>query len=164
MFSDEDRRIMELVGDGDRVVETAAAFDVTRMDAELVGASAQRKSFKPKGFWYGIGPGWLEFTIGEGGSIRNLYALRRGPVAVLRVEGPGDVAAMRAAGFMVQAPGEDYDLVDWAAVAEKYGGFELAWYDRVWNERHGELWLSTYDAPSGCAWSRGVVTGAFAVG
>lgn len=150
--------VIARVGPEDLVVETSSPLDPARLAAALARDAPQKPGFKPKGFWYAVGPDWLEFDLTSGSRPPRLgfvYRLRRGPEPVLKVSGPGDVEAMGRLGLLLRR--DEFTLVDWAAVGAAYAGFELAWFDRAWAEDHGMTWAAMFDAPSGCAWRPGVV-------
>ena len=128
--------------------------------SKLTGVSqpSGQLSFKPSGYWYACGPGWIEFTRREMKSkyYENGYLYQfsfhytdiNNPDAdkVLAIRNDADYETFK----------ENYLRTDtfpnWPKIAQDFGGIELCPLPRDYN-----FWLRTWDVDSGCFWNPAVM-------
>jgi hypothetical protein len=130
-----------------------------------VAPAAQRDPYKPRGLWYSRGSAWLEFVRREYRSAysprHHVYAVdltapvvpyglrsRDGRRALVRLD---SAQALRA--FTTEFG--DLTAINWAAVATKYVGIEIAPYQ--WSCRTSLQWYYGWDVASGCVWDADAV-------
>ena len=136
------------------VTRDAGRAPLLHNTAEPLGelrVTKQRDAMKPFGLWYGVGEAWLEWCRNEMPmwEHKHTYEIVLHPQArVLRLR---SVAKLKAFDREFSV-GTRYDNPNWAKVATRYDGIEIAPYQ--WSLRLGwRLWYYGWDCASGCIWN-----------
>lgn len=114
---------------------------------------------KPRGLWYAVGFGWLDFTTNDFTSFyeeKEVYAfeISLNGLNVLRITNYDELLKFED---VYLAPNENEYMkgrkfdVDWSKVAEHYDGIEIAPY--IYKARMGHFWYYGWDVASGCIWN-----------
>jgi hypothetical protein len=120
----------------------------------FTGKQQQKDSFKPKGLWYGLGMGWLQWVSSEMPDMamdyKHLHEIKVTD-KVLKLHTKED-----AINFTKNYGAISYlkeFSIDWERVANDYSGIEVkepkTWF---WGNRETLSWLYPWDVPSGCIW------------
>jgi hypothetical protein len=112
---------------------------------------------KPRGLWYAVGFGWLDFTANEFTSFyeeKEVYAfeISLNGLNVLRITNYDELLKFEEA-YLVSNENEYMKKFDinWVKVAENYDGIEIAPY--IYKARMGHFWYYGWDVASGCIWN-----------
>lgn len=112
---------------------------------------------KPRGLWYAVGFGWLDFTTNDFTSFyeeKEVYAfeISLNGLNVLRITNYDELLKFEEA-YLVSNENEYMKKFDinWAKVAENYDGIEIAPY--IYKARMGHFWYYGWDVASGCIWN-----------
>jgi hypothetical protein len=108
---------------------------------------------KPRGLWYGVGFGWLDFTISD---FTSFYDKNKN-VSVFEFDVSG-VNLLHITNFdeLIAFDKEYCDSTerfrnpDWVRLAKEYDGIEIAPY--IYKGRFEILWYYGWDVASGCIW------------
>jgi hypothetical protein len=142
----------------------AGVNDNTRLhlthDSELrkVNIPQELNGPKPKGLWYCVGFGWLDFTTNDFKSFYNVkdtvhaFEVSLDGLNILKITNYKELIVFEK---MYSAParhryseGQD---INWAKIAEKYDGIEIAPY--LYKARYEHRWYYPWDVASGCIWN-----------
>lgn len=122
--------------------------------AEVRDNFKNRRTMKPRGLWYGIGPSWINWIRSEEMSElehQHLYEIRVNPGNVLMLDSPESIDAFHET--YVYSDNEDF--INWYAVKQDYSGIEVNPYFR--NYRDVYDWYFSWEVASGCLWRRDAV-------
>lgn len=134
--------------------------------------SSQEIRFKPKGLWYGIGSEWIDWVRSEmpEWEVDNVFKIDINESSILRVTNydelvsfedkygvnPQENMSLKGLTDYSKIMTKRYKSIDWAKVAEDFGGIEIAPY--IYKARYDHMWYYGWDVASGCIWSDGVIT------
>ena len=138
---------------GDRIHLSAKPLGPTRRVAQ------QRTQLKPTGIWYACGYEWIRWLQGEQpdwlAGVRHAYLLDVDARELVVLDTLGKLDDFDA---MYGFGGRDREQIDWAAVAQLYGGVEICPYQR--QRRMSLFWYYAWDVASGVIWSPRALVGA----
>jgi hypothetical protein len=106
----------------------------------------QKEGAKPKGLWYSLGSGWLDWNMTEYGkhhSFKSAYKLSIDMNDVLRIDTPEKL--MEFDKTFAQG-----STVNWQEVAKNYKGIDIIPYQSSLRMELG--WYYGWDIASGCVW------------
>lgn len=141
------------VNDSTRLHLTHAS-EITKMDTKQ-----KPEGPKPRGLWYAVGFGWLDFTTNDFTSFyeeKEVYAfeISLSGLNVLKITNYDELLKFEDAYLIPNEneymKGKKFDI-DWSRVAENYDGIEIAPY--IYKARMGHMWYYGWDVASGCIWN-----------
>jgi len=109
---------------------------------------------KPKGLWYSVGFGWLDFTTSDftGFYDKNknvsVFEFDVSDVNILHIKTYDEIVAFDEE---YCAETSRYRNPDWVRLSEKYDGIEISPY--IYKARHDLFWYYGWDVASGCIWN-----------
>ena len=109
---------------------------------------------KPRGLWYGVGFGWLDFTISNFTSFYDknknvsVFEFDVNSVNLLRITNFDELTAFDKE---YCDSTERYRNPDWGRLAKEYDGIEISPY--IYKGRFKILWYWGWDVTSGCIWN-----------
>lgn len=108
----------------------------------------QKVDMKPKGFWYGFGSEWIDWTRSEMPEWvgKYIYSIDIGNTNVLQIK-----THMELMQFNREYESGPYKYIDWKKVASKYDGIEINPYQ--YEARFQYMWYYGWDIASGCVWN-----------
>ena len=117
--------------------------------------------YKPAGcFWYDIDGDWIRWVLSEQPDWLRLYLYEVTVCEerVLRICSMEELLRFQATFHVPILPGLSRysDTIDWSAVAERWGGVEIAPYQ--WRHRCESVWYYGWDCASGVIWDAQAVT------
>ena len=128
------------------------ASEIKKMDTRQ-----KPEGSKPRGLWYAVGFGWLDFTTNDFTSFyeeKEVYAfeISLSGLNVLRITNYEELVKFEE---LYLVPNENeyarkFDI-NWTKVAENYDGIEIAPY--IYKARMGHMWYYGWDVASGCIWN-----------
>lgn len=113
---------------------------------------------KPKGLWYAVGFGWLDFTTNDFTSFYeedevSAFEISLEGLNVLKITNYEELVEFQKI-YLAQTSDyrrmSNYDI-NWAKVAENYDGIEIAPY--IYKARYEHQWYYGWDVASGCIWN-----------
>lgn len=116
---------------------------------------------KPNGLWYACGNEWLDFDFGAE-DAKYLYKLDIDYSRILKLTDK-DIKQFEKEYLQKHPRVEDYYMINWKKVAEKYSGIEICPFmqnihNLSMNENlHG--WYYGWDVASGCIWNGSAIKG-----
>lgn len=130
---------------------------------KLRSTKNQESSFKPIGFWYGIGGDWFEWCLSEmpnwiGGILYEVVIPNS--KNIFRIENSTQLKEFTLKYYdkNERILGKDilrtYDI-DWKKVASDYDGIEISPY--IYQMRMEIGWYYSWDVASGCIWNTNAV-------
>ena len=111
----------------------------------------QDLAHKPVGLWYSVGNEWIEWCRIEEFYTQDpkfIYALAVDESKLLRLVSVLDILAFTAE---FGDPHDSYNI-DWPAVAQRWGGIEIAPYQWELRLDRRTCWYYSWDVASGCLW------------
>lgn len=105
---------------------------------------------KPRGFWYGFGSEWIDWTRSEmpEWTGKYIYKVDIGNSNVLKLSNQMELAMFDR---QYEASRDGDIFKDWVAVSKKYDGIEINPYQ--WSSRQDYMWYYGWDVASGCIWN-----------
>lgn len=105
---------------------------------------------KPRGFWYGFGSEWIDWTRSEmpEWTGKYIYKVDIGNSNVLKLSNQMELAMFDR---QYEASRDGGIFKDWVAVSKKYDGIEINPYQ--WSSRRNYIWYYGWDVASGCVWN-----------
>jgi hypothetical protein len=126
---------------------------------EIEGRDYQQKiDWKPKGLWWSAGLSWIEWAEDErfsvGGPVYRLTLDRSDLLMITTAEELDrfDMEYGRDRANPLHGPAKRHDKVDWALVAERWSGIEIAPYIGERRFDGPARWYYVWDCASGCTW------------
>lgn len=125
-------------------------------DDELKPTAVKQKNEnpKPRGLWYSVGFGWLDFTTSDFTSFYetnkniSVFEFDVSGANILYIKDYDEIVAFDRE--YCEESGR-YRNPNWARVAEKYDGIEISPY--VYKARFDLFWYYGWDVASGCIWN-----------
>ena len=114
---------------------------------------------KPNGLWYACGSEWLDFDY----KVKNpkyLYKLDIDYSRVLKLT-KKDIKKFEKEYLQEHPKVQDYYMINWKKVAEKYSGIEICPFMQdihdlaIFENLH--IWYYGWDVASGCIWDRSAI-------
>ena len=108
-------------------------------------------AYKPAGFWYEVDGGWRDWCAGEGWNCGkfHMHSVELNDCNVLKIDTLKALDCFHQE-FKVDRRGFGLYEIDWAAVARKYDGVEIAPYQ--YPRRFEFHWYYGWDCASGVIW------------
>ena len=109
---------------------------------------------KPRGLWYGVGFGWIDFTISDFTSFYDkdknvsVFEFDVNSVNLLRITNFDELVAFDKEYCNST---ERYRNPDWTRLEKEYDGIEIAPY--IYKGRFEIFWYYGWDVASGCIWN-----------
>ena len=113
----------------------------------------QKEGAKPKGLWYSLGSGWLDWNIREYGkyhSFKSAYKLSIDMNDILRIDTPEKLIEFDKTFAQLST-------VNWREVAKSYKGIDIIPYQSSLRMELG--WYYGWDVASGCVWDSSCIRG-----
>lgn len=119
-------------------------------------SSNQGLGMKPQGLWYGIGSSWIDWVRSEmpEWEEEHVFKIDVDLSKMVTIRNHEDLLEFDKK-FGIDIMGGAYRNIDWAAVAKKYSGIEIAPY--IYSARMEVSWYYTWDVESGCIWKKDAI-------
>ena len=109
---------------------------------------------KPKGFWYGFGPRWINKEKNLMGKLEFTRENRYGYKLYVDTSKIFSIKSKEDLDYINKNYSMEGDNVDWGKFAQDYNGIEVPNLFKLSVEFKGPYsWLSTWDISSGCIWN-----------
>lgn len=114
--------------------------------------------WKPKGLWYALGTGWIDWCISEMPQwLHNTNAFRL-KIHADKILFINTLKKLEAFDKKYRQKGKyGIERINWLAIAKKYHGVEIA--PHFWKRRYdfNFMWYSGWDVASGCIWNKDAI-------